>query len=685
MTTVRANSTSIEQYLEAKQRARRGDVLIRLGTVAGGVLLLIVAGMLMRPIDAIRSEAQLSLDPESLQGLPPDVVLLTKTGTLRGLAINMTFIRLEELKQENRFYELMQLSDWLCKLAPRYPSVWSYSAWNMAYNISVTQYTPEARWMWVSNGIENLRQRGLKYNPRSITLYKELAYIFWHKIGDKLDDQHMAYKVELAVQMERILGEPPLDLTAADMMDWIRPIAEAPADLEGFIAGDAEVKALLAALDAEGIKPDETLLHFVARHMRTYSSVEGLTAEESRSSQPDHRQRVQSILRDPAHAGAYGRLVPAVRSQVVREKLNMDPEFMLRLMEDPPWLTEARELYIERFGPDSAICPIDWRSPFAHALYWGTYGDYHTRGTLNINPNDSMNAVRFIMFALENMAMAGQLVLEPDFDRPNRSFLEMLPDYRFIKHMHAAYLKYGREQFADDPEFIPGTAGPNYISGHRNFLMRSIQQLFLDGSPEHVEEAKDYYFYLRETDREPDGSMKARYDMPFEKFALGDIYDSLETQAAANAFVSGLLYRHLRDIADGDVAAARQHFGWAQYWWQFYMRDVGTDQTKRRALEPIGVIRRDVVRDYIGSGFNTPLQKHRVWKALDLPTRQAVYDIVLPRVKLVCEQSDPPMDVDKVLPMPPGMEEFRANPNPILKQLERIDENVATGEKMSPD
>lgn len=685
MTALKANSTSIEQYLEAKHRARRGDVLVRLGTVAGGLLLLILAGMLMRPIDAVRREAQLTLDPESIRGLPPDVVLLSQMGTLRGVAINMTFIRLEELKQENRFYELMQLSDWLCKLAPRYPSVWAYSAWNMAYNISVTQYTPEARWMWVSNGIENLRQRGLRYNPRSITLYKELAYIFWHKIGDKLDDFHMAYKVELAVQMERILGEPPLDLTAEDMLEWIRPIAEAPADLEGFIARDAEVKALLAQLEAEDIKPDESLLDYVARHMRTYSSVEELTAVETPAGQASKRQRIRSILRDPANAAAYERLLPAVRAHVIREKLNMDPVFMLLLMEEPPWLSEARELYIERFGPDSVICPIDWRSPFAHALYWGTYGDYHTRGTLNVNPNDSMNAVRFIMFALENMAVAGQLVLEPDFDRPNQSFMEMLPDYRFIKHMHAAYLKYGKEQFADDPDFIPGTAGPNYLSGHRNFLMRSIQQLFLDGKPEHTEEAKDYYFYLRETDREEDGSMKARYDMPFEKFALGDIYESLETQAAANAFVSGLLYRHLRDIAEGDVAAARKHFNAAQYWWQFYMRDVGTDQTRRRALEPIGVMRRDVARDYLGSGYTTALQKHRVWKALDKPTRQAVYDDVLPRVKLVCEQSEPPLDVNKVLPIPPDMEEYRANPDPILKELERIDLDIATGEKMSPN
>ena len=97
---------------------------------------------------------------------------MTKAGTLRALAIDFAFIRMEQLKQEDKYYELDKLSTLICKLAPRFPTVWSYCAWNQAYNISVTQYTPQGRWYWVRNGIELLRKEGIPYNEKSIGLYR---------------------------------------------------------------------------------------------------------------------------------------------------------------------------------------------------------------------------------------------------------------------------------------------------------------------------------------------------------------------------------------------------------------------------------------------------------------------------------------------------------------------------------
>ena len=55
------------------------------------------------------------------------------------------------------------------------------------------------------------------YWPDSIALYKELAWIYWHKIGDFLDDEHMNYKRALAAQMERVLGPPPIQSKMADL------------------------------------------------------------------------------------------------------------------------------------------------------------------------------------------------------------------------------------------------------------------------------------------------------------------------------------------------------------------------------------------------------------------------------------------------------------------------------------
>jgi len=673
-----ATATRIEQYLAAKQKAHRSDVLIRAGAALGSVVLLIAAGLLMGPINAIRKDAQLTLSEDTVRGLPPDIALMTKTGTLRGLAIDVAFIRLEELKQQQRYFELMQLSDWLCKLAPRYASVWSYSAWNMAYNISVTQYTPEARWMWVKNGIENLRNRGLRYNPNSITLYKELAYIFWHKIGDKLDDYHWQYKMELAVEIQGILGPPPMGVSHEETVDAFRPIAEAP-PLEPLLESNEVVSALAEDIRTAGMTLDGRLLRFVAQHAAREMEQSQLLDKEAEQSDESadagqgkprgsvDESRLMKLLNKPDHQQAMGKLIAAVRADHLRSKLNMDPEFMLELMED--------------YGP------IDWRNPFAHSLYWGTYGDIYTKSSLNLNPNDSMNAVRFIFFSLENMARAGRMILEPNWEQPNESFIQMLPDLRFIKHMHAAYLKYGEEQFGDDPRFIPNTAGPNYLSGHRNFLMTSIRQLYLEGGEENIEEAKSYYYYLRQTHRNEDGSVKAQYDMPFDRFVLNNIWESLDTQANAQAFVASFLRRSLHDLAEGKVADSVKHFNQARKGWNYYMRDVGTDRNTRRALEPIGIIRRDVVRDIMRAPPNaiSLLQKHRVWSGLDLATRQAVYDDVLPIVEKYCTEHEPPYAIDKVLPQPPGMEEYRQDPDETLEELERLDETVSQGQRQSPE
>jgi hypothetical protein len=257
----------MEEYLAARQGAQRSDQLVIAVALLLAALLVAGAAYLVTPINAVRKEAQITLDADSVAGLPPDVALLTKIGTLRALAIDAAFQRLEELKQENRFFELMQLSDWLCKLAPRYPSVWSYSAWNMAYNISVQQYSPEARWLWVKNGIENLRQKGIPYNPQSITLYKELAWIFYHKVGDKLDDEHRAYKCELAVDMQIILGDPPIGLTARQTVEAFREIVDAPRDWnnpEELAALRPDWTPLIDALAGVELPLTKDLLRFVA-------------------------------------------------------------------------------------------------------------------------------------------------------------------------------------------------------------------------------------------------------------------------------------------------------------------------------------------------------------------------------------------------------------------------------------
>jgi hypothetical protein len=143
-----------------------------------------------------------------LENAPPVLTFTTKAlGGFRGLIANALWIRATELQEEGKYFEMVQLADWITKLEPNLTAVWVHLAWNMAYNISVKFNDPHDRWLWVKRGTELLRDEAIQYNPKEPNLYRELAWFFQHKMGHFLDDAHQTYKVEWAREMTAVLGK----------------------------------------------------------------------------------------------------------------------------------------------------------------------------------------------------------------------------------------------------------------------------------------------------------------------------------------------------------------------------------------------------------------------------------------------------------------------------------------------
>src|SRR5687767_972493 len=142
-----------------------------------------------------------------LENAPPVLAFTTVAlGGFRGLIANALWIRANDLQESDKFFEMVQLSDWITKLEPHFVQVWMIQAWNMAYNISVKFNSPEDRWRWVQRGIELLRDEALRYNPDETLLYRELGWFFQHKMGQGLDDAHLVYKYNWAVAMTNLFG-----------------------------------------------------------------------------------------------------------------------------------------------------------------------------------------------------------------------------------------------------------------------------------------------------------------------------------------------------------------------------------------------------------------------------------------------------------------------------------------------
>ena len=142
-----------------------------------------------------------------LENAPPILAFTTVAlGGFRGIIANALWIRVSEMQEQDRYFEMFQLADWITKLQPHFTAVWIHLAWNMAYNISIKFNQPHDRWIWVKRGFELIRDDALRYNPQEPLLYRELGWIFQHKIGAFLDDAHDDYKQYWAAEMNTVLN-----------------------------------------------------------------------------------------------------------------------------------------------------------------------------------------------------------------------------------------------------------------------------------------------------------------------------------------------------------------------------------------------------------------------------------------------------------------------------------------------
>lgn len=299
-------------------KKRHAYCLLSLILAAAGL-----AGVLnIRLLDLRRSKQLTQADP--VENAPPLVAFTTVAlGGFRGIAADWLWIRASELQKQGRYFELVQLADWITKLEPRFADVWIFHAWNLSYNISILFDSPEDRWRWVLSGIELIRDEGLKYNPAEPKLFRELGWLFQHKIGGNLDSAHRYYKTAWAETMVSLWGDrpaPPYELyhqlpaSRAALLEQptMQPLLEkAKKDGVSLLNGtDSALNAFLM----------QSAQQTAADRLRLYLGMEKLI--HSFRLNPDHMQQIEKL------AGA-----------------------------------------------------VDWRLPFTHALYWAHQGHQHTRPT----------------------------------------------------------------------------------------------------------------------------------------------------------------------------------------------------------------------------------------------------------------------------------------------------------------
>ena len=123
--------------------------------------------------------------------------VLVAMGGSRGVVSEVLWWRIADLQRQNRYAELVPLTDLLVTLDPASADTWVYNAWNLTYNISAAHHDDAEKWRWVKRGIE-LLERGLRAAPQAEPILRQLGWIFEDKIAGSADTSAAYYRAHLA-------------------------------------------------------------------------------------------------------------------------------------------------------------------------------------------------------------------------------------------------------------------------------------------------------------------------------------------------------------------------------------------------------------------------------------------------------------------------------------------------------
>ncbi|MCC6579883.1 MAG: hypothetical protein IT440_05530 [Phycisphaeraceae bacterium] len=640
--------------------------LVQLAGLLVTAVCLTGTSLLLPRINAERKTLELEAQDIPGQSVPPRVAMLTATlGSFRGLLVDYLWFRANELKEDGKFYEANTLSQLITDLQPRFPQVWAFHAWNMAYNISVATFTPEERWEWVNKGVNLLRDRGIPFNPRSVRLYRELSWIFFHKIGQYSDDMHWHYKRELAFDMQEFLGDLDRGGTTEEVLGRVKAIADAPDTLDELKTQSPSVLPVLAKLKELGYEPDETFLRAMGRIIMVFRSQDARIIGDLRSSalgQNLDANLLHKVLQDPTLNEGLTRLSAFLRKQTLIRRYHMKPDKMLQCMND--------------FGP------LDWRHPAAHGVYWGRLGseladeitgdgtrldaDGHPLPTANQTDVDLVNTFRQATHSLQDLARTGRIVFDP-FTRE----LQMMPDPRFIpayeKNVEMSEKAY-KEQF--------GVETDSYKGGHENLLLMAVAYLYLYGD---IKQAQFYYDRARQLfGKEFYNVQSRRYEQTMEDFVLGSLREDMSMMHQSVQFIDAMIYRAiLEGLARGRFETFNRFLTIAHRVYEQYEKDKVANPTAPQNRMSLLPFNKTVMNSYLAFMRNERfdgLTRARVWLNTPLPMQQATYDELEPIVAAQFKAMG--LDPQRAFSEPPGMAEYRKARAPADKAPAKPDTGV---------
>lgn len=322
-----------------------------------------------------------------VENVPPLVAFSTLAlGGFRTLFVNLLWLRALDLQEKERFFEMIQLADWITSLQPQLTNTWKFQIWNITYNIVAQFSEPQDRYRWLKKGIELLRNKGIAYNPSSPELYKELGLIFQLKMTLDHEQYHMHYKREWAYEMMSIFQGKVPDY------DSFKNIPKNIMDLRK----DIGVRKLSKAMKKRGLDILNDYFLIISKKIELDTELLEMLNEYKES---------------------FKQVSLFIRYQKLSEEYKLELERMEML--------------------DKLYGPLDWTLPYAQAVYWGE------KALEVAKSHKDIHAERLVYQSLQLGVYNGVLKVWEDgsiFLVPN---LNIIPKLK--KHYEILEIKYSRD------------------------------------------------------------------------------------------------------------------------------------------------------------------------------------------------------------------------------------------------
>ena len=123
-------------------------------------------------------------------------------GGFRGPLVMGLWIKAENEKDKQRWWNVKTYHEIIAHLQPNFPSVYVFNAWNLAYNLSVQWHELANKYLWVLDGAR-YAQKGIWINPDSPDIMFQFADIYDQKLG-RSNPERFYYRQRFAEDTVRV-------------------------------------------------------------------------------------------------------------------------------------------------------------------------------------------------------------------------------------------------------------------------------------------------------------------------------------------------------------------------------------------------------------------------------------------------------------------------------------------------